>query len=117
MALSSVAAPNRAGAASGSDDIAATLAVPPPEFDLGDHQIRLGLDLVGAFFGTHQSSGPAFSDYDFQHVSGLALGNVRVQRTLDNGMVLGVGGNFLLYRDDFSADNYDNDSVQKVFLF
>ena len=110
-------APDWAGAASESGDIGAALAIEPPEFDVGDYQIRLGLSAGGALFTSDQSGGPAFPDHQHTRASGVASGNVRLQRTLDNGMVLGLGSDFLLYHDDFSGDLYDNDFVEKLFLF
>jgi len=109
--------PGWAGAASEPRDIGAALEIEPPQWDVGDYQIRLGLDAGGALFTSDQSGGPAFSDDQVNHASGVASGSVRIQRILDNGMVLGLGSNFLLYHDDFSGDLYDNDFVQKLFVF
>ena len=66
----------------------------------------------------HQSGGPAISGlYENTRVSGLAGANIRAQRILDNGVVLGAGGDFLLYRDEQSGDNYDSDTVELLYLF
>ena len=40
-----------------------------------------------------------------------------MQRTFDTGLVLGARGDFLLYRDRLSTDNYDNDTVQRAYVF
>ena len=107
-----------ARAAESSPDFADALAVEPPEFDIGDINFRLGGYAGGALFTAHQSGGPAISGgYDNTRVSGVAGVNIRAQRILDNGMVLGAGGNFLLYRDEQSGDNYDNDNVELLYLF
>ena len=106
-----------AGAASDSAGIGSALSIEPLQWDIGDYQIRLGLDAGGALFASDQSGGPAFSDHNVNRGSAAASGNVRVQRTLDNGMVLGLGGDFLLYHDKFSGDLYGNDFVEKLFLF
>jgi hypothetical protein len=104
-------------AAEQSDGLAERLALEPPEFDIGDTTIKLGGFAGGAFFNAHQSAGPAYPSYDFARMSGEARANVRAQRIFDNGLILGAGGDFLLYHDSLSGDQYGNDFVEKVFLF
>jgi hypothetical protein len=111
-----ILAPGWAGAASESSDIGSQLAVEPLQWDVGDYQIRLGLDAGGALFTSDQSGGPAFPDHNVNRASAVASGNVRIQRILDNGMVLGLGGDFLLYHDEFSGDLYGNDFIEKLFV-
>jgi hypothetical protein len=107
-----------ARAAEESPGFGEALALEPPEFDVGDIEIRLGGFAGGALFTAHQSGDPAISGgYENTRASGAAGANIRAQRTLDNGMVLGVRSDFLLYRDELSGDNYDNDTVELLYLF
>lgn len=94
------------------------LALDPPQWQFGNTEIRLGGFAGGALFASSQDGGPGFpGGYDRNGASALATGNVRVQRTFDTGLVLGARADFLLYRDRLSADNYDSDTVQRLFLF
>jgi hypothetical protein len=107
-----------ARAAQDSATVADRLALQPPEWDFGDWEIRLGGFAGGALFRAWQESGPAFpGGYDSTRVSGEARANIRAQRTLDNGMVLGMRSDFLVYHDRLSGDVYDNDTVEKLCLF
>jgi hypothetical protein len=94
------------------------LALDPIQWDLDNTEIRLGGFAGGALFTASQEGGPGFPDgYENSAATAFASGNVRVQRTFDNGLVLGARGDFLLYRDRYSGDNYDNDTVQRVYVF
>lgn len=105
-------------AAENTQNLSETLALEPPEWEVGDLTIRLGGFAGGALFSAQQSGGPLFpGGYDNTRASGRAGANIRVQRILDNGMILGAGGDFLLYRDELSGNNYDNDTVEKLYLF
>ncbi|HEY4264065.1 MAG TPA: porin [Micropepsaceae bacterium] len=106
-----------ADAAEDSAGIAQELALEPPQFDLGDINVKLGGFAGAAFFNAHQSAGPAYGSYDFARTSGEARANIRAQRIFDNGLILGAGGDFLLYHDSLSGDQYGNDFVEKAFLF
>ncbi len=107
-----------ARAAEDSGGLADALALSPPEFDIGDIEVRLGGFLGGALFDAHQSGGPALpGNYDDARSSGEARGNIRAQRIFDNGLILGAGGQFLLYHDTLSGDQYGNDFVEKAFIF
>src|ERR1700687_1092399 len=107
-----------AAAAAETSFLANALALDPPEFQLGDLEIRLGGIAAGALFTSSQSGGPArVGGYDAAGVSGLTAANIRVQRTLDNGIVFGGRGEFLLYHDDLSSDKYGNDTVERLYLF
>ena len=43
--------------------------------------------------------------------------NVQAQHIFDNGMVVGARSDFLLFHDAQSGDNYDSDTVEKIYLF
>jgi len=105
--------------ASGSaQEWADALALDPPQWQFGNTEIRLGGFAGGALFTAAQDEGPDFpGGYENNGASALATSNVRVQRTFDNGLVLGARADFLLYRDRLSGDNYDNDTVQRLYLF
>lgn len=100
-----------------STGIADALALEPPEWNIGDISIKLGGFAAGALFNAHQSGGPAYPAFNHQDGSAEARTNLRAQRIFDTGLILGVGADFLLYHDKFSGDQYDNDSVEKIFFF
>jgi hypothetical protein len=106
-----------ANAAEDSAGLAEKLALEPPEFEVGDVTVKLGGFAGGALFNAHQSGGPAYPTYDFARTSGEARANIRAQRIFDNGLILGVGSDFLIYHDRLSGDQYGNDFVEKAFLF
>jgi hypothetical protein len=94
------------------------LAFDPPQWQLGNTEIRLGGFAGGALFAASQDGGPGFAGgYENTGASALATSNVRLQRTFDTGLVLGARADFLLYRDRLSGDNYGNDTVERLFLF
>jgi len=94
------------------------LALEPPQWEFDNYEIRLGGTAAGALFTTSSSAGPATPNgNDSSGVSAVAQGNIRIQRTLDTGIVLGARGDFLLYHDELSGDNYGNDTVQRAYLF
>ena len=101
-----------ADAAEGCRDLADALALEPPSWEFDNTTIRLGGLVAGALFTAHQSSG-----FDHTSATSEAQANIRVQRIFDNGMVLGARSDFLLFRDTQSGDNYDNDTVEKIYVF
>ena len=106
------------GAEAQSSSFGDALALDPPEFQLGDFEIRVGGFAGGALFTQSQSGGPAWpTEYDATGATGQATGNIRTQRTLDTGMVLGAHADILLYHDDLSSDRYGNDTIQRLYLF
>ncbi|HEX3485178.1 MAG TPA: porin [Micropepsaceae bacterium] len=105
-------------AAENVTDIGQALALEPPEFDIGDVSVKLGGNAGGVLFNAHQSAGPGFpGGYDIARSSGEARANIRAQRIFDNGLIVGAGGNFLLYHDSLSGDQYGNDFIEKAFVF
>src|SRR3954468_22567336 len=85
--------------ARGAEDLGDFLSLEPPQWQIGDYEVRLGGSLAGALFAASQSAGPMRPDgYDNTRSSGEARASVRVQRILDNGMVLGARSDFLVYR-------------------
>ena len=112
------AAPFPAHAQGGSPSPGDFLALAPPRWELGDTEFQLGGFAGGALFAATQDKGPADTDgYSHTGASGLLTTNVRVRSILDNGMVLGGRADFLLYHDALSGDNYDNDTVEKIYVF
>lgn len=107
-----------ARAAESSQSWVDALALEPPRWEFDNYEVRLGGTAAGALFSTYESSGPAHpGGYDTTGVSAVANANIRIQRTLDTGIVLGARSDFLLYHDDLSGDNYDNDTVERLYLF
>ena len=101
-----------------SRSLADRLALEPIQWDLENTQIRLGGSAAGALYTASQEGGPGFPDgHENSGASALVTSNVRVQRTFDTGLTLGARGDFLLYRDRLSGDNYDNDTVQRAYVF
>jgi len=97
--------------------LADALSLEPPQWNIGDISIKLGGFAAGTAFDAHQSGGPLFSTDNHQDASAEARTNLRAQRIFDTGLIVGAGADFLLYRDKFSGDQYDNDTVEKIFLF
>jgi len=114
-AIAEALIPSPASAQEGG--LADALAFDPPEWNIGDVSIKLGGSAAGVLFSPHQSAGPAYSTYNHEAASALAMTTLRAQRIFDTGLILGAGADFLLYRDKFSGDQYDNDTVEKIFLF
>jgi hypothetical protein len=113
-----IGACNSSLAAEDSGDLAQKLALDPPQFDIGDVTVKFGGFADGVLFNAHQSAGPGFpGGYDIARTSGVAGANIRAQRIFDNGLIVGVGGGFLLYHDSLSGDQYGNDFVEKAFMF
>jgi predicted porin len=94
------------------------LALEPIQWQFNNDEIRIGGTAAGALYTASQEGGPGFPDgYENSGASAGATGNIRIQRTFDNGLVLGARGDFLLYRDRLSSDNYDNDTVERLYIF
>ncbi|HXJ03038.1 MAG TPA: porin [Micropepsaceae bacterium] len=105
-------------AAEDSGDIRQALALDPPEFDIGDITVKLGGFAGGVLFDAHQSGGPGFpGGYDIARTGGEGRAHILAQHIFDNGLILGAGGNFLLFHDSLSGDQYGNDFVEKAFVF
>src|SRR5258706_10915490 len=99
-------------AAEASRDLADALALEPPSWEFDNTTIRLGGVAAGALFTAHQSSG-----FDHTGATSVAQANIQGQRIFDNGMVLGARSDFLVFRDTQSGDNYNNDTVEKIYVF
>lgn len=95
------------------------LALEPIQWQFDNSEIRIGATAAGVLYTASQEGGPGFPDgYENSGASALFTGaNVRVQRTFDNGLVLGARGDVLIYRDRLSNDNYDSDTIQRLFVF
>src|SRR5258706_7217438 len=93
-------------------DLADALALEPPSWEFDNTTIRLGGVAAGALFTAHQSSG-----FDHTSVTSEAQANIQAQRIFDNGMVLGARSDFLLHHDAQSGDNYNSDTVEKIYVF
>jgi len=107
-------APVRAAEPASLSDI---LALDPPVWEVAGTEIQLGGSAAGALFTASQDGGPAAGGYNYTGASGLLTGNIRLRRILDNGMVLGARADLLAYHDALSGDNYDNDTVEKLYVF
>src|SRR5262245_11454451 len=107
-----------AGSAQESRSWAERLALDPPQWQFGNSEIRAGGFAGGALFAASQAEGPGFpGGYENAGATALAIGNVRIQRTFDTGLMLGARADVLFYRDRLSTDIYDNDTVQRVYVF
>jgi hypothetical protein len=94
------------------------LALEPIQWQFNNDEIRIGGSAAGALYTAAQEGGPGFpGGYENSGASALVSGNVRAQRTFDNGLVLGARGDVLIYRDRLSNDNYDSDTIQRLFVF
>jgi hypothetical protein len=118
LAVASAGVPSLVAAQEESPSFADALALEPPRWEFGNTEIQLGGFAAGALFTASEQGGPAYPGGDDRvSASGLVNGNIRLRKTLDNGMVLGARSDFLLYRDALSGDNYGNDTVQKLYAF
>ena len=118
LAAAVVASPFAARAAENSGNLSESLALEPPQWTFDDYEVSLGGLAGGALFTASQNGGPVFpGGYDDAGGSGEISSNIRVQRTLDNGMVLGARSDLLLYHDRLSGDIYGNDTVEKLYAF
>src|SRR3982074_2559192 len=107
-----------ADAAERSRDVFDALALEAPSWEFNNTTIRLGGVAAGALFSAHQSAGPSSTNgYDKAGASSLVQANIQAQRIFDNGMVVGARSDFLLRHDAQSGDNYDSDTVEKIYLF
>src|SRR5258705_7434777 len=106
------ASPVSADAAEASRDLADALALEPPSWEFDNTTIRLGGVAAGTLFTAHQSSG-----FDHTGATSVAQANIQGQRIFDNGMVLGARSDFLVFRDTQSGDNYNNDTLEKIYVF
>jgi hypothetical protein len=88
------------------------LTLKQPEWDIEGITIRPG----GFAYATGYTSSQS-GDYGNRGVTGQARGNVQAQRIFDNGMELGARVDVLLYYDDLSGDNYNNDFFERAYLF
>ncbi len=112
------AAPSLGRAVDESPSFAEALALEPPQWQFGNTEIQLGGFTAGALFTASEEGGPAYPGGDDRtSASGLLNANIRIRMTLDNGMVLGARSDFLPYHDALSGDNYDNDGVEKLYVF
>jgi outer membrane protein OmpU len=94
------------------------LALEPIQWEFDNTEIRVGGFAGGALFTASQEGGPNFVDgYENSGASALLTGNIRMQKTFDTGLVLGARGDVLIYRDRLSSDNYDDDTVQRLYMF
>ena len=67
------------------------LALEPIQWQFDNSELRIGATAAGALYTASQEGGPAFPDgYENSGASALASANVRIQRTFDNGLVLGA---------------------------
>jgi outer membrane protein OmpU len=103
--------------AENSPSLAESLALEPLEYQLDAFDVRLGGFAGGAFMSSSRSGGPAYPGFDRTGASAIAGANLRLQRILDNGMILGARSDLLLYHDRLSDDAYDADTVQQLFVF
>ena len=101
-----------------SRSFADRLALEPIQWEFDNSEIRVGGFAGGALFTASQEGGPNFVDgYENSRASALLTGNIRMQKTFDTGLVLGARGDVFIYRDRLSGDNYDNDTVQRLYMF
>ncbi len=104
--------------ANAAETLGETLDWEPPMWNIGSVELTLGGFVGGAAFTESQSGGPLLrGGYDVTDASAVAAANFVARRIMDSGMIIGAGGNFLLYRDKMSGDNYGNDTVQKIYAF
>jgi predicted porin len=112
VALSLVAAGSVSASAADSDNPPDLLPSEPFSWSIGNLDVNVGGLAGGALSYAWQQDG-----YDRAQAGGELRSWLRVQRTFDNGMILGARTDLLLAHDRLSGDIYDNDTVERLFLF
>ncbi len=107
------------GARAAEDGTASTiLPAEPLNLNFGDIDVTAGGFAGGALSYATQQGGPADSHGNARaQASGELRSWLRVQRTLDNGVVYGARTELLLLHDPLAGDIYDNDTVERLFAF
>lgn len=88
------------------------LALDPPMWSFDGLDLTLGGSVSGALYSAAQDGGISESGG-----TGQVRANARLERTLDNGFVLGARTNILALHDDLSGDRYGNDTIQKAYAY
>ena len=107
-------------AACAAEDSAAgnILPVEPLNWMLDDIELTVGGLAGGAVSYSWQQRGPTSpGGYNHAQASGEVRSRLRVQRTLDNGMVLGARTDLLLLHDRMAGDIYGSNFVERLFAF
>jgi predicted porin len=118
VALSLVAPCGFSASAAESEDASTLLPSEPFMFSLGNLDLTAGGLAGGALSWSWQQGGPSDSGgHDRAQASGELRSWLRVQRTFDNGMMLGLRTDLLLAHDRLSGDIYDNDTFERLFLY
>lgn len=100
-----------------SPTIGEALEFEPPTWNIGSAELTLGGFAGGAVFTQYQRGGPLRGSYDTTDGSAVVTANAGIRRILDNGMILGARGDVLLFHDALSGDNYDSDTIQRLYVF
>jgi hypothetical protein len=106
--------------ASAGEDSAATdiLPVQPVSWMFDNFELSAGGLAGGAVSYAWQQSGPnSPGGYNHAQASGELRPWLRIQRILDNGMVLGARTNLLLLHDQLSGDIYGSNFVERLFAY
>src|SRR5438270_948494 len=94
------------------------LPVEPLSWMLDGFDLTLGGLAGGAVSYSWQQRGPTSpGGYNHAQASGEVRSRLRVQRILDNGMVLGARTDLLLLHDRMAGDIYGSDVVERLFAF
>ena len=118
LAMTIIVFASLAEASRAAETLGEALAVEPPMFTVGSVDVTLGGSAAGALFSSSAHSGPALrGSYDVSGASAAVRGTVRAQRIMDNGMVIGAGGDVLVYHDKQSGDRYGDDTIEKIYAF
>ncbi len=109
-----------AGDARAADEQAALDVLPsePLNWMLDTVDVTLGGSAGGAVSYSSEQSGPADSRGSNRgQASGQLRSWVRVQQTLDNGMIFGIRTDVLIAHDHLSGDIFDSDTIERLFAF
>ena len=108
-----------ASASAGEDSaISNVLPVEPLSWMVDNFELRIGGLAGGAPSYSWQQSGPnSPSGYHHAQASGELRPSLRVQRILDNGMVLGARTDLLLLHDQLAGDIYGSNFVERLFAY
>ncbi len=118
IGLAVVALASAAARAAESESAINLLPSEPPTWNFGNLDLTVGGLAGGALSYASQQGGPADPGGDDRTNAGGELRSwLRVQRTFDNGMILGARTDLLLLHDRLSGDIYDSDTVERLYAY
>jgi hypothetical protein len=86
--------------------------VGPLETGIGNAQFHLGGDASGAVYANDAPSSPGL---DSAGATGSLRFFPRIERSYDSGLILGIHGSIVAWRDRLSIDRYGGQTIEKAY--